>query len=211
MTTTAVYLDNYCFYNTKLPEQDLLTLREYTNNIRKNLDKFKCNNSSLAGNIAREYYFDDKTVKNIERIVLPYVLSYMETNMSMIFRNKFPSTNDKIKLTSSWCNFQEKHEFNPTHDHDGFLSFVIWVNVPYTLEDERENKSVKYSNTPAAGCFEFVYCDILGTIHTHIIDCDKSKEGTLLIFPSRMKHAVYPFYTSDDYRVTISGNIDFYV
>jgi len=29
------------------------------------------------------------------------------------------------------------------------------------------------------------------------------------MFPSLLAHCVYPFYTSDDYRISISGNIKF--
>jgi len=29
----------------------------------------------------------------------------------------------------------------------------------------------------------------------------------MLIFPARMTHCVYPFYTSQDYRISISGNV----
>ena len=36
---------------------------------------------------------------------------------------------------------------------------------------------------------------------------DKTWEGTIVMFPSWLNHSVYPFYTSDDYRISISGNI----
>ena len=29
------------------------------------------------------------------------------------------------------------------------------------------------------------------------------------MFPSYVQHEVFPFYTSDDYRITISGNVSF--
>ena len=31
----------------------------------------------------------------------------------------------------------------------------------------------------------------------------------ILLFPSEMYHGVYPFYTSDDYRISVSGNFNF--
>jgi hypothetical protein len=33
------------------------------------------------------------------------------------------------------------------------------------------------------------------------------KEGVILLFPSSLKHQVYPFYESDGVRVSVSGNI----
>tara|TARA_B100000519_G_scaffold120473_1_gene103987 strand:- start:501 stop:641 length:141 start_codon:yes stop_codon:yes gene_type:complete len=32
-------------------------------------------------------------------------------------------------------------------------------------------------------------------------------EGTMLFFPARLKHTVYPFYNCKEERVSISGNI----
>jgi hypothetical protein len=29
----------------------------------------------------------------------------------------------------------------------------------------------------------------------------------MAMFPSSLNHEVYPFYTSDDFRITIAGNI----
>ena len=40
-------------------------------------------------------------------------------------------------------------------------------------------------------------------------DVDKSFEGKGFMFRSSQAHTVYPFYTSDDYRISISGNIGF--
>ena len=36
---------------------------------------------------------------------------------------------------------------------------------------------------------------------------DKSWEGVMILFPADTAHQVYPFYTSDDYRISISGNL----
>ena len=35
-------------------------------------------------------------------------------------------------------------------------------------------------------------------------------ENKMLIFPANFKHEVYPFYTSDEERITVSGNIKFF-
>ena len=33
------------------------------------------------------------------------------------------------------------------------------------------------------------------------------QERVMLVFPAALQHAVYPFYTSDDYRISVSGNV----
>ena len=40
---------------------------------------------------------------------------------------------------------------------------------------------------------------------------DKSFEGQMLMFPAPLQHIVYPFYTSDESRITVSGNIKLWV
>ena len=40
---------------------------------------------------------------------------------------------------------------------------------------------------------------------------DKSFEGKMLMFSANQLHEVYPFYTSDDLRVTVSGNFKYKV
>ena len=50
-----------------------------------------------------------------------------------------------------------------------------------------------------------------GGIDHIVFNVDKSFEGKILMFPSYMQHQVFPFYTSDDYRITISGNAFFNV
>ena len=42
---------------------------------------------------------------------------------------------------------------------------------------------------------------------TAVYPLDKKFEGTMLFFPSWLQHQVYPFYTSDEKRVSLSGNI----
>ena len=39
------------------------------------------------------------------------------------------------------------------------------------------------------------------------IPVEKGWEGKLVMFPSLLMHSVTPFRTSDDYRISISGNL----
>jgi hypothetical protein len=47
----------------------------------------------------------------------------------------------------------------------------------------------------------------MGRIVQNRIEVDKSWEGTMIMFPSSLHHMVHPFYTSDEYRISISGNL----
>ena len=61
---------------------------------------------------------------------------------------------------------------------------------------------VNSSNQPSASCFVFI--DSLG--ESYQLNLDKKAEGVFCLFPATYKHMVYPFYTSDDARISISGN-----
>ena len=47
------------------------------------------------------------------------------------------------------------------------------------------------------------------TINTEVIDMHPDMNGWCVFFPSDLAHQVYPFYTSDERRVSIAGNIMF--
>jgi hypothetical protein len=110
-------------------------------------------------------------------------------------------------LDTCWVNFQKKHEYNPFHNHTGLLSFVIWVKIPYRLEDEDIMPNSVNANNKENGRFCLFYNSNFSSISTLTINLDSSYEGKGIIFPAAANHCVYPFYTSDEYRVSIAGNI----
>jgi len=75
------------------------------------------------------------------------------------------------------------------------------------LNEELSLPNCKNSNAPLNSLFEFIFTDFLGRIVSNKINVDKSYEGTIIMFPSALNHTVHPFYTSDDYRISISGNL----
>jgi len=114
-----------------------------------------------------------------------------------------------LQVRDLWVNFQNKYEFNPLHHHNGALSFVIWVQIPYKYEDECNHITTKDVQTiqPVSGCFQFRITLIDGTQVSYNYPLDTSFNGKCIIFPSNLYHQVYPFYTSDLERISISGNI----
>ena len=113
----------------------------------------------------------------------------------------------QLKLTDLWVNIQKKHEFNPPHEHTGIMSFVIWIKIPYKLADEEAYFPPVSGNANRTSKFSFHYSNLVGQHQHYMIDVDKDHEGTIAMFPSKLNHSVNPFYTSDDYRISISGNI----
>jgi len=161
-------------------------------------------NNSLAGQITKEYQLTKS---------LPLLNPYLE-EMGRAYQkewNYYPKENpndNKLKVESVWVNMQKKLEVNPLHNHDGTLSFVAWLHVPFKLEDERNMENCKNSRTvELASTFQFVYNTALGTIANCPMFVESGWEAKIVMFPAKLLHMVYPFQTSDDYRISIAGNL----
>ena len=89
-------------------------------------------------------------------------------------------------------------------------SFIIFVKIPYDLKKEQNyfpEVSKTLDSRTQTSKLNFVNVEPNGQISTTTVPADKSFEGKMFMFPSKQRHLVYPFYTSDDYRITVSGNI----
>ena len=106
-------------------------------------------------------------------------------------------------MTNLWVNYQAKHEFNPVHDHSGVLSFIIFLQVPYDLTAEENMFNANISETSK---LQFLTTNNLGEIIATTVPVDQSYVNKLLMFPSKLRHQVYPFFTSNEHRITVSGN-----
>ena len=161
-------------------------------------------NQSLAGQITKEYQITKS---------LPLLNPFLE-EMGRAYQkewNYYPKenpNNNKLKVESVWVNMQKKLEVNPLHNHDGTLSFVAWLHVPFKLEDERNMENCKNSRTvELSSTFQFVYTTALGTIANCPMFVESGWEAKIIMFPASLLHIVYPFQTSDDYRISIAGNL----
>ena len=161
-------------------------------------------NRTLAGQITKEYQITKS---------LPLLNPYLE-EMGRAYQkewNYYPKetpNNGNLKVESVWVNMQKKLEVNPLHNHDGTLSFVAWLHVPFKLEDERNMPNCKNSRTvELASTFQFVYTTALGTIANCPMFVESGWEAKIIMFPAKLLHMVYPFQTSDDYRISIAGNL----
>ena len=160
-------------------------------------------NRTLAGQITKEYQITKS---------LPLLNPYLE-EMGRAYQkewNYFPKENPNkdLKVESVWVNMQKKLEVNPLHNHDGTLSFVAWLYVPFKLDDERNMENCKNSRTvELASTFQFVYTTALGTIANCPMFVESGWEAKIIMFPAKLLHIVYRFQTSDEYRISIAGNL----
>ena len=153
-------------------------------------------NSRLVGHIKEEY-------------AISPCIEFKNYIMEMLieFTGDHTIDSDICDFSQTWVNFQKKAEFNPAHVHQSMYSYVVWINLPFKIEDEYA--LFPDVNEPATSNFIFIYHDPDSpTLKLHNIEADKRYEGKIILFPSTMMHSVYPFYTSDEYRISLAGNVD---
>ena len=194
------YFPNYGWLEIKLSPDVLNFLKERIKNKKQNY------NADLAGNIEKSYLLEDKNNWLFNNVLKECIGRYIK-EFSFDIVPTILTKNCKYVLTKMWVYYQKKTQFNPTHHHAGIFSFVVWINIPSSFIKESKVKFVKHSNSPCASQFQFLYTSTLGDIRSVHYQLKPSYEGTMLFFPSQLNHQVYPFYTSNKNRVSISGNI----
>lgn len=192
---------NFGFIRSDVPENLLDNLTTEINDARLNPREF---NNSLAGNIKNQFLLE-KNKDNLLNFLSPICKNYTQVWDAKKTTRSLKS--EDLKISNYWVNIQKKYEFNPMHSHDGIFSFVIWIKIPYKISDEVSLDLSNKSNTPRAGMFSFIYTNIFGEIREAEIPVDEYFQGQCFIFPSSLQHTVYPFYTSDQERISVSGNL----
>ena len=214
--------NNYGFFEIDLTENIIDYLWKISNKSKNKGNSIK---DKLAGNISCSYSVEDENNYFYNEIILPILESYNIINGGIhpvepsvwttdCFKESIVDVaqvvNTKFKLDTFWVNYQNKHEFNPLHNHSGVYSFVIWLKIPYDYEDQCKLPQFKGTKKIdlRPGCFQFRYYNILGKPLTKTYFLNKEEhEGKMLFFPSSMGHEVFPFYDTDEQRVSMSGNI----
>ena len=190
----------------QLPEDTVGSLWKLIEESRKQPEDMK---PELAGNINSSIRLDGGSPL-IEDFVKDIIPKYLEETIKTFPPNRVIMKEGQVwNLESLWVNFQKKHEFNPPHDHSGVYSFVIWMQIPTSYEEQRKLPICAESNAHGSiSNFGFHYTNILGRVSQFFYNMEKEAEGYMVMFPSDLKHEVFPFYENDGERISISGNID---
>ena len=158
----------------------------------------------LVGAIKREFALPKLTDNDEFRTFLKLLVNAYNEHFNDVIERYKDIQGELIPRKGFWVNHQSKGEYNPVHHHSGMYSFVIWIKIPYDLQEEKN----LFPNNPSPrgiGSFSFIYhCD---DIQTYAIDVDQSYEWEIIMFPSWRSHTVAPFLTSDDTRISIAGNL----
>ena len=197
-----------------LPEDLLKNLVELTDIISQDPQK-KSYNHTLAGEIENEWQIDCSLLSTIkfESYLFDIISEYIQLVRIQSRPNgthlecsdeQFLKTNNftEWELRASWFNEQKDNEYNPIHNHTGILSGVLYLKIPEYLaprKSEITDGTITFvgDTGPNNNWFTVPQFSIL------------PKEGDIFIFPSTLRHLVYPFRTKDGQgiRRSMSFNI----
>ena len=166
------------------------------------LDEGKKNNedysSKLAGILDKETGYSPESKNKILPFLSQYIGVYDQAYQKYV--NKPYDKMPEYVLSALWMNYQRPNDFNPPHDHDGKLSFVIYCSMPKELKKEHEEFK---GRSCGPGGIQFIYGNGPRDAITYMSFLPD--EGDMFIFPAWLKHWVAP-YKSDCTRITVSGN-----
>ena len=165
-------------------------------------------NDKLVGHIDSSFKIEDKGNMFWQHVLVPHFHYYGETFNHE--HSKMPVDGRyKPYLDTLWVNYQNKHEFNPMHNHGGIYSFAIWMKIPTDHNEQNQLDNAKHmaANKSMNSAFVFQYLDTLGDIIFNPYALSPDMEGTMVFFPAKLQHCVHPFYECDEQRISIAGNI----
>jgi len=119
-------MSNVGYIQEKLNAKTINKLNSYIKNKKNNM------NNELAGNIENSFAIEDKNNWFFDNVLLPLIDQYPEKDLKEIVPHVLIK-NCSYVLNKFWVNFQNKYEFNPTHNHAGVFSFIIWMEIPQVI------------------------------------------------------------------------------
>jgi len=198
---------------------DFAVITKEVEEVRKDFDKSPDACPDLIGQLDTSLYLS-KSKPVIERLALKMAREHEQKaghwhSCKMNFSIEQQKIIDAIEmkgnpvlfLESLWVNFQRRYEYQPIHDHRGIYSFIIFYEIPYLMKDEIAVSPGKNSSQRKAGVLSFHYVNYEGKIRGLDIPADTNWKKRMILFPATLMHSVYPFFSTDKYRITISGNL----
>lgn len=201
---------DYCYLNwgpflmtTRVEDNDFTIIKNNINNT------YGSHNKHLVGRLQTSKKLKDENIKNV---IDPYIAAYIEGLATQWKPDHLPNNfKFRLQLDNCWINYQKPYEYNPTHNHDGHISFIIYVDIPEVIYKEINN-----TNSAPNGAVSFTYSGDNGfnepkndikSLLTPVSDYwFLPKTQDMYIFPSYLRHDVLHFETPDVMRLSIAGN-----
>lgn len=163
----------------------------------------------LAGRVEEQILIEDLVSDECKEHILNHVMTIIQ-NCSLAIPK------EHLEINGLWVNIANNAEFNPIHSHDGLFSFVFYTKNTVKREDASNNKFDSDTIAPNGGVYNGgVVQPLAGHIELHYGENQFLNwstyshfplQGDLLVFPSWLRHSVYPFYCGGE-RISVAGNV----
>jgi hypothetical protein len=202
---------------SKCPNFIINSLNEYTDKVcsdEKLRDKYssfgKKDVPNLLGRnleniyLSNEFFKSRKIIDYLESIGNLYLSKiesiYGEINLNMKSTINVKKINGEC-IPDCWINRYFCSNYTPLHTHDSNLSGVIFLKIPKFLEQTNTHEESTFGRVFFTYGVQNSFCeDLWGP---------KQKVGTIIVFPSWLKHIAYPT-NSDEERRTFSFNLNIF-
>ena len=187
---------------SQLPDELVEEFLADLNSIRSNPEKTKGHQFGhrLAGNLYKELLVSHPVMlKWKQKFFDPLIVHYATSH----YKHKKVK---QIIVTASWMNIQKSGDFNPNHTHTHFedrhispdISTVGYLKLPKSMVDYKHSKQ----HHAVGGMIEFTEgTEDMFTNSNYLL---QPIVKDFYIFPSSLRHAVYPFYSDSDLEERIS-------
>jgi len=181
---------------TSIPEDLINKINNYIDELIKDEERAKKQNVGkiLAGNVTQEFDLDRQFA------VKCGWTEFLSKECALWVKEATGKKMTKFNLIGSWVVRQFQNEYNPIHFHGGHVSGVGYLKVPKSLggtfqENKRNNNNGEIHLIHGSRQF---LSDAVFKI--------KPKVGNFYYFPNYLLHTVYPFYSENEERRSISFN-----
>ena len=217
-------------FHVKLPMDFVDKINSYIDNTLipsdKNFGKVKGNaelsnsySNLLVGQIRQDKKSAQLDCKVLEDTEDAKLLKSTLDSTSQEYLRQIGHGNSVPDVFEAWSVHSYSGDYNPLHDHGvitaGGLSMILYLKVPECIsklpdpDDQQGNIWLKDSTGNVDGFTYFIWeqrnQEMLRKLYPISEEYFKPKEGSLLIFPNWLKHAVMPFYGEGERR-TLAAN-----
>jgi hypothetical protein len=198
-------LNHIGVFSEKIPDSIFSNIKGLVNVASKDWNQY------LVGNIQKEVLIDLNQHKDINEYILNIITrtDLFQSYMDQILNQKANPEFVNLKLGMSWINFQKENEFNPMHIHIGIFSYIIFIKIPYSFEEQAKLFPKTKISDIRCGVTSFLTPNYFtkGGIKEDFLPLNPSYEGVIYFFRADLNHLVYPFYNTKEERITMSGNV----
>lgn len=179
----------------QVEEDDLRLLKLYTKQLKESPQRVPITTSA---NVEESYESSNFLNDLVCSFVFPAVKSLI---------NELPKTH-RWRLLNSWVEYRKKGDMLPPSQMlGGDMSFMVWINIPYNIEEEMSHPRNKNTHNPCVTKTQMLYTNPIGKMAVKEFVFSKADEGVIMIHPSSILLQSFPFYTSDEECIIMRGSL----